>query len=581
MQKKVSFQLEDAVEVPNWAEAYPEHKFAVYRCCFLSTKENSHHIPITEEILKKCAPSILGTWLVAKIEWGDSTTHKKDEQIYGYFPMEQKIEFVKDENDDVLKAYAYAVVSKRYSKEFNGIFEFDNLRNSSVEMMVDYADDDEDSVIGFDIEALTCLGKTVNGSCPDADIRMIRFSEKEAETFFKKNNSSNLTRFVQERKESMAGKTYKIDKSKESMSTKPWGEIDKTDLRNKIMEASNKEALVKACYMLVEDGWEEAPSQHLKYPVMCFEGDKLVYNRYGLSSALAYANQEDEKSVINKIKAIYKKLDLDDDSERKEEKDMNEIEFSAVNIGDLWGRLYSGMREARQWNYSIKGIYEQDNQKFAIVYDNDMKLYRLNFSLTEDGLTLADEIVEVKEDFIETDDVKKFAEPEDVEKYQLCQEAAGKDEEADKEFEEEKPEEDKEEEKVEMSLEEAMDKISQLEKDIEDKDNIIMERDNDIAKCNEELQELRKFKEDVEEKQKAQNVESILEEVKNYMSEEQLSNFRKEGLACEMSQLDSWSNKVKAVSFETAKNVKNVKKEDGVWSFAAPVSIPKKNGLWD
>ena len=581
MQKKVSFQLEDAVEVPNWAEAYPEHKFAVYRCCFLSTKENSHHIPITEEILKKCAPSILGTWLVAKIEWGDSTTHKKDEQIYGYFPMEQKIEFVEDENDDVLKAYAYAVVSKRYSKEFNGIFEFDNLRNSSVEMMVDYADDDEDSVIGFDIEALTCLGKTVNGSCPDADIRMIRFSEKEAETFFKKNNSSNLTRFVQERKESMAGKTYKIDKSKESMSTKPWGEIDKTDLRNKIMEASNKEALVKACYMLVEDGWEEAPSQHLKYPVMCFEGDKLVYNRYGLSSALAYANQEDEKSVINKIKAIYKKLDLDDDSERKEEKDMNEIEFSAVNIGDLWGRLYSGMREARQWNYSIKGIYEQDNQKFAIVYDNDMKLYRLNFSLTEDGLTLADEIVEVKEDFIETDDVKKFAEPEDVEKYQLCQEAAGKDEEADKEFEEEKPEEDKEEKKVEMSLEEAMDKISQLEKDIEDKDNIIMERDNDIAKCNEELQELRKFKEDVEEKQKAQNVESILEEVKNYMSEEQLSNFRKEGLACEMSQLDSWSNKVKAVSFETAKNIKNSKKEDGVWSFSAPVSTPKKNGLWD
>ena len=581
MQKKVSFQLEDAVEVPNWAEAYPEHKFAVYRCCFLSTKENSHHIPITEEILKKCAPSILGTWLVAKIEWGDSTTHKKDEQIYGYFPMEQKIEFVEDENDDVLKAYAYAVVSKRYSKEFNGIFEFDNLRNSSVEMMVDYADDDEDSVIGFDIEALTCLGKTVNGSCPDADIRMIRFSEKEAETFFKKNNSSNLTRFVQERKESMAGKTYKIDKSKESMSTKPWGEIDKTDLRNKIMEASNKEALVKACYMLVEDGWEEAPSQHLKYPVMCFEGDKLVYNRYGLSSALAYANQEDEKSVINKIKAIYKKLDLDDDSERKEEKDMNEIEFSAVNIGDLWGRLYSGMREARQWNYSIKGIYEQDNQKFAIVYDNDMKLYRLNFSLTEDGLTLADEIVEVKEDFIETDDVKKFAEPEDVEKYQLCQEAAGKDEEADKEFEEEKPKEDKEEEKVEMSLEEAMDKISQLEKDIEDKDNIIMERDNDIAKCNEELQELRKFKEDVEEKQKAQNVESILEEVKNYISEEQLSNFRKEGLACEMSQLDSWSNKVKAVSFETAKNIKNSKKEDGVWSFSAPVSAPKKNGLWD
>ena len=454
MQKKIAFQLEDAVEVPNWADAYPEHKFTVYRCCFLSTKENSHHIPITEEILKKCASSILGTWLVAKIEWGDSTTHRKDEQIYGYFPMEQNIEFVKDETDDVLKAYAYAVVSKRYSKEFNGIFEFDNLRNSSVEMMVDYADDEEDTVVGFDIEALTCLGKTVNGSCPDADIRMIRFSEKEAETFFKKNNSSNLIRFVQERKESMAGKTYTIDKSKESMSTKPWGEIDKTDLRNKIMEASNKEALVKACYMVVEDGWEEAPSEHLKYPVMCFEGNKLVYNRYGLSSALAYAKQEDEKSVIDKIEAIYKKLDLDDDSKRKEEKDMGEIEFSAVNIGDLWGRLYTEMREAHHFNYYIKGIYEQDNQKFAIVYDDDMKLYRLNFSLTEEGLELANEIVEVKEEFIETDDVKKFAEPEDVEKYRLCEDCDNENKES-------------EEEKVEMSLEEAMEKITQLEKDID------------------------------------------------------------------------------------------------------------------
>ena len=573
MQKKVAFQLEDAIEVPNWADAYPEHKFTVYRCCFLSTKENSHHIPITEEVLEKCASSILGTWLVAKIEWGDSTTHRKDEQIYGYFPMEQKIEFVKDEND-ILKAYAYAVVSKRYSKEFNGIFEFDNLRNSSVEMTVDYSDDDENNVVGFDIEALTCLGKTVNGSCPDADIRMIRFSEKEAETFFKKNSNSKLTRFVQERKESMADKTYTIDKSKESMSTKPWGEVDKTELRNKIMEASNKEALVKACYMIVEDGWEDAPSEHLKYPVMCFDGDKLVYNRYGLSSALAYATQEDEKSVINKIKAIYKELDLDDDSEGKEEKDMSEIEFSAVNIGDLWGQIYGGMREVRHWDYYIKGIYEEDNQKFAIVYDDDMKLYRLDFSLTEEGLALADEIVEVKEEFIETDNIKKFAEPEDVEKYQLC-------EQGEEDQDEEKEEEEFEDKEEEMSLEQAMEKIASLEKDIEDKDNIIMERDNDIEKCNKELDELRKFKQDIEDKQKAQSVESILEEVKNYMSEEQLSTFRQEGLACEMAQLDSWSNKVKAVSFETAKNIKNAKKEEGVWSFSAPISTPKKNGLWD
>ena len=194
--------------------------------------------------------------------------------------MEQDIQFVEDE-DGILKAYAYAVISKRYSKEFNGIFEYQNLRDSSVEMTVTCEDDDEDVVTSFDIYGLTCLGKTVNGSCPDADIKLVRFEEKMAEKYFKKHDIlSTLKEFVEERKQQMAEKRYKIDKSKESMSTKPWGDVDKTDLRNKIMEASNKSELVKACYMLVEDGWEDAPSEHLKYPVMCFEGDKLVYNRY-------------------------------------------------------------------------------------------------------------------------------------------------------------------------------------------------------------------------------------------------------------------------------------------------------------
>ena len=188
---------------------------------------------------------------------------------------------------------------------------------------------------------------------------------------------------------------YKIDKSKEAMSDTPWGDVDKEDLRNKIMEADNKEELVKACYMIVEDGWEEAPSQHLKYPVMNFDGETLVYNRYGLASALAYAKQEEETAVINKVEKIYKELDLDD-SDGKEEKKMSEIEFAAVNIADLWGVLWNAIDKAREWDFSIRDIYEEDGQKFAIVVDRDRKLYRLDFSLTEEGITLADEIIEVK-----------------------------------------------------------------------------------------------------------------------------------------------------------------------------------------
>lgn len=569
MQKDVKFQLEDAVEYPEWCDNYPEHKFTVFKCCFLSTKPNAHKLDISNDVLRRDAQSILGNMLVAKIQNGDATTHLPSEIQYGYFPREQEIEFV--EEDGVTKASAYAVVSKHYSRELNNIFEFDNLRNSSVEMTVTTDnDEDEGKVVALDIFGLTVLGKAINGSCPDADIKMVRFSTEDADAYFAKSDSlSNLKQFVEERKQSMAEKKmYKIDKSKEAMSTADWGGYDKAAMRDKIMEAKNRDTLVKSVYLLVEDGWKDAPSEHLKYPVMMLDGDKFIYNRNALSAALAYAKQNDETEVVNKIKAIYKKLDLDDDSERKEDKKMAEIEFSAVDIGDMWGRLYGAMREARNLEYGIQGIYEEDNKKFAILIDDAKKLYRLDFSLTEDGLTLADEVVEVKQEFTETDTIKKFAEPENVAEYRLAD--------CDDCDEHDHDDEDGHEEEHEMSADEMKAKMAKLEKDIESRDNIIMEKDA-------ELEELRKFKAEVEEQRKAATVESIMAECKGYMSDEQYKEMREEGMACNMAEIDGWTNKVKAVSFSAVK--KNVKKtNDGLFRFAAPIDNNSKNSyntIWE
>lgn len=572
MQKDVQFQLEEAIEIPKWADAYPEHKFSVFKCCFLSTKPNSHELDISADVLRECAKTILGNFLVAKLEFGDATTHKESEIIYGYFPIEQEVQFVED--GEILKAYAYAVVSKRYSKEFNGIFEFDNMRNSSVEMTVQTPEDDEHNVEAFDIYGLTCLGKRVNGSCPDADIQMVRFAQEEAEDYYHigTNAVSVLQKFVQERKVSMA--KYKIDKSKEAMSDTPWGDIDKEDLRNKIMEADNKEELVKACYMIVEDGWEEAPSQHLKYPVMNFDGETLVYNRYGLASALAYAKQEEETAVINKVEKIYKELDLDD-SDGKEEKKMSEIEFAAVNISDLWCNLYKAMHDIREWDYEIRDIYEDGSQKFAIVVDRDRKLYRLDFSLTEEGITLADEIIEVKEEFVETENMKKFAEPENVAEYRFAEpEEEKEDEEDDK-----KEDEGEGEEEIKMSEDEMLAKIAELQGCIDERDNIIMGKDEEIAKCNAELEELRQFKAEAEAKEQAMAVEKIISEVSKFMDKDTATKFREEGMAVDFAQIDAWANKVKASIVD---KVVKQDKGDGLFSFSAPKQIEKRpDSVWD
>ena len=569
MAKNINFQMEEIA--PDWLNDYPEDKFTVFKTCFLSTQKNSHNLDISAEVLKRDAKTILGNFLVAKLQYGDASTHVPSEIIYGYFPKEQDVEF-EDTEDGNVKAWAYCVVSKQYGQEFNEIFDLQNLRNTSVEMKVKVVDDaDEGEVESFDIYGLTCLGLSIKGSCPDAMMTMIRFSQEDADAYFSKIHEHNLTplkKFAKERKDNMAeNKSYKVDKSKEAMSEKAWGEVDKTDLRNKIMDAKNKNSLVKSVYMLVEEGWEDAPSDHLKYPVMCFEGDKLVYNRYGLASALAYARQENETAVINKIERIYKKLDINKDSQGKEEDvKMNEIEFAAVDIGDLWSRLWHEIDETRHWEYGIIGIYEEDNKKFAILRDRDMKMYRLDFSLTEDGMTVAEEVVEVKQEFIETDNMKKFAEPENVADYRLPEDDDKSDED-----ESDADDDDKDEQEEDMA-----EKLAKLEKDIEERDNIIMEKDK-------ELEELRQFKAHVEEKEKAKFVEGIMAEVKEFLDDEAFKSYREEGMLCKMSEIDGWANKVKAASFEASKNKKSKKENTGIWGFAAPISNSNKksDSVWD
>ena len=556
MEKDFKFAVEDIQRLN--VEEYDENEYCVARMKFLSTRPNSHGLKFSEEVFRRDAKSVLGTWIVAEMLAGDFLTHTPAESIIGIVPKNQDVEFV-EADDGYIDAYVDAVLSKRYAKGAYDVFVKDNNRSVSIEFNYSHPEDDEYEIESFVIRGTTILGKTVNPSVPQANITVTRFSEEEADKFFAKVHNNSLTvlrKFVEERKESMAeGKTYKIDKSKDAMSETPWGDVDKTELRNKIMDAKNRATLVKAVYMLVEDGWEEAPSEKLKYPVMEIKGDSVVYNRYGLSSALAYAQKENESSVVSKVEAIYKKLGLGKEDDAK----MAEIKFAAVDLGDMWSRLWKVIDDRHEWDYCICGIYEQDNKKFAILKDRDGNQYRLDFSLTEEGLTAAKEVVKVQTEFIETDDVKKFSEPDNVEQYQTFAE--------------------KEEE---MSVDEMKEQMCKLQSDIENRDNIIMGKDEQIKSMEEELAELREFKKTCMEKDKACAVESVMNEVKDFMNDEQFKALRDEGMACEFAQIDAWSNKVKAISFESVKSNKK-SKGVGVMKFSAPVDDTnnKSSSVWD
>lgn len=529
LKKQVTFQLEDIV--PSWAEDYPEDKFSIYRTTFLSTKKNSHNLNISEEVLRRDAKSILGNFLVAKIDGFDAGSHRPSETIFGYYPKEQEIIFEEYEDDvegKVVTASAYAVVSKLYGRTLTNIFTSVNKRNGSVEMAVDTDNDDENNVTGFNIYGLTCLGMTIKGSCPDANMTVVRFSEDDAESFFKDktDNFALLKQFAKDRQYNMAeSKTYKIDKSKEAMSTDDWSNVDKTAMRNKIMDAANRDTLVKSVYLDVRDGWKDDPSSNLKYPTMELKGDTFVYNRNALSAAKGYAEKNNETEVLKKLNSIYKKLDLDG---KGDDTNMSDVKFDEIEGRKAWGEVIDKVQE-----HEGKDVYVDSIEDDHIIYTKDDVRYRVEADIDVDD---DDKTVDVD---IKWDTVKKDADQKmSVDECMECQE--------------------------EVSMDEMKAKVDSLTKEIENRDNIIMDKDK-------ELEELRAFKADIENKEKMSSIDAIMNEVKGCLSEQQFNDLKEEGVNCEMSQIDGWKNKVKAVCFDATKGQTQGKND--VWAFAAPTNV--------
>ena len=503
MQKDV--KLENDGELKDFQE-YSKDKLAIAKVCVLSTAPNSHELNISEEVLRRDIGSIRGNFLVAHMVNGDARSHDAEEVPVGYFIPDKDIEFeeVEENGQKIVKAWAFAVLSKQYAKEAYNMFVDDNHRATSIEMKVELGDD-EHEVLSFDAYGSTILGLSIRPSCKDAEISLVRFAEQAQEFFEQQSDSlSQLKNFVEERKQLMAEKyvNHPINTSKDAVYT---GEWDGDEAKKNLVKEKNYKTLAPKVCLRLEEGWEDREVTKLGYPVMGLYDGEWRYSTKALSSALAYAKQNDETEVVNKIKAIYKKLGLDDDSERKEEAKMEEIkELAATEV------------EAES-------------------------------TLEEKNAEMAEPEIEVKAEEPSCDD---------------CDEHDHDDE-----------KDDEHDEEQEMSADDMKARIAQLEKDIEDRDNIIMGQ-------NSELETLRQFKKDVEDKEKAISVEAIMAECKEYMSDDCYKQMREEGMACEFADVDAWANKVKAYCFSAVKKTPKKEKTD-VFTFAAPVEKKEHKGLWD
>lgn len=555
MRKEVKFENDS--ELKDFQE-YDENKLAIAKICVLSTAPNSHQLNISEEVLKRDIGTIRGNFLVADMMYGDATTHTPNEVPVGYFLPNEDIEFEEVEKDGmkIVKAWAYAVLSKRYATAAYEMFVQDNHRATSIEMTVETPEDDEHEVLSFNAFGSTILGRTVAPSCKDAEMSLVRFAE-EANSFFDKRRDSinSLKQFVEERKKKMAEQeklvSHPIDTSKEAMYDGEWdGQKAKQDL---VKEKSFKTLAPKVC-MKLESGWEDREVTKLGYPVMMLHDGKWVYSSKGLSSALAYAKKENEESVVSKVEAIYKKLGLRKEDDAKMAENVTNFEIEGRKA---WAKVIKKVQD-----HEGDGAYVDSIEDNHIIYTKGNVRYRVEADIKVDK---DDKSVDanIKWDTVKKDADQKMAEDEakceDKEEKKMSDDCDCKDDDHDDDYNDE---------------EDFAKKCAEMEKKSEERDNIIMEKDKKMEEMEKELAELREYKNACMEKERACSVESVMNEVKDFVNDEQFKSLREEGMTCDFAQIDAWSNKVKAIGFEVGK--KSAKKQSNILSFSAPIDNKHK-----
>lgn len=296
----------------------------------LGDGNNSHHNPISTEVLTRDADTILGKFLIAKFDKyeNDVTTHVPNQQILGYVPPNQEVKI--EEKDGKNFITVDGLVSKIYATDVVNMFRNGiSQREVSCEFSCqesDVVDENGDTpILRFFIHGITFLGLKYHASSAGSEVKVMQFAEQ-----FENNN--NLKSFAEKRMKQLKEEeknlvSHPMDKSKEALDTGAW---DGSKAKHDLVKEKNYKTLAKSVCLDLKEGWEDRNVTSLGYPVMNLKGGKWVYNKQGLSSALAAASgahgAPKNEAIANKVIAIQKKLGL-----YKEESmaDIEEKKFTA------------------------------------------------------------------------------------------------------------------------------------------------------------------------------------------------------------------------------------------------------------
>lgn len=510
-----------------------------------ATGENAHTLPIEEDVLRRGAKTIYNKPILWKYNeyFDDASGHEKDEVPCGFVPESEDNPVRFEEDNGKLYIVIYALLWTRYCGRLIDIFNRDGMKKDvSVEIAViedENRDSDRPKIEDFVIAGITLLGEFINPACKGCEAELLEFSEE-------KNKYLNSINFEDN--------SISIDNSKESAVDGGWSN-PRRKLFNPISKASNSKSLLKEAYLIGDYDSSEPEITKFKYPHHVIRDGKLVIHQRGLEAAFQRASQQGIVSgnVKSHLLRHYRELGLN--TENFAEFNISEEDFKSYFMDNLMSESAGDLNMADE--KKVEEVKETEGTE-EMACDKSEEMACEN---TEDMAC------ENKEEMCNASVVKE--EENDV------------DDEEDKEDKDDDGEEEhKEENTEEMSVEEMTCKLREFTEKIqklEEENKAYMSQIESMC----DYEELKKFKDDTEERQAREKemaeMEQVMSEIEGRgisMSEEDKNEFMSK--LKEFSSIDAWSNYVKAQAFDRAENV------DGFVKIGLPYNTSKRTGsIWD
>lgn len=361
-----TFSINDISEV----STEESDEFFYARMCVLSTRPNSHKLLITKDILTRDGESIRGKWIVADTSLGEDMTHTEDEVIVGIVPMDANIEYIDDEYG-YTSMYVDCVLSKLYAKNLYDLFKKDDERNVSVEMLTEDEDEDFEGntpISGLRICGVTILGKWINGSCPNANIKVVQFSADNANKFYDNCNKTSLRKFAEERKEKLNIKSNKKDFNINSNNDNKEDKMeDKKEFKSKVDD--KEKDIVMEEKDEKEDKSTEQPQEEEAKKEMADEAkeDKAETEEKEMGCGKEMSDDEEDK-------------DKEDKEEKKEFSLKDFVDEESLEDKEMAEKLYSMSANDIVKEMARLKAFEDDR----LAKDKEIKLSQIMASVKED-----------------------------------------------------------------------------------------------------------------------------------------------------------------------------------------------------